>query len=70
MLESEKEFECQNQRCRCHFKVKADIEQGGIMEVPVFHLRCVHNRPNVPPTLDHRNVNPPFSSLLRYELIS
>ena len=36
MLEAEKEFECQNQRCRCRFKVKADIEQGGIMEVPVY----------------------------------
>ena len=36
MLESEKEYECQNNRCRCRFKVKADIEQGGIMELPVF----------------------------------
>lgn len=35
MLEAEKEYECQNPRCRCRFKVKADIEQGGIMEVPV-----------------------------------
>ena len=36
MLEAEKEYECQNPRCRCRFKVKADIEQGGIMEVPVI----------------------------------
>ena len=36
MLEAEKEFECQNNRCRCRFKVKADIEQGGIMELPVL----------------------------------
>lgn len=35
MLEAEKEFECQNQRCRCRFMVHADIEQGGIMEMPV-----------------------------------
>ena len=42
MLEAEKEYECQNPRCRCRFKVKADIEQGGIMEVPVSSIRmCV-----------------------------
>ena len=35
MLEAEKEFECQNNRCRCRFKVKADIEQGVTMELPV-----------------------------------
>ena len=42
MLESEKEYECQNPRCRCRFKVKADIEQGGIMEVPVEFGSSVH----------------------------
>ena len=36
MLEAEKEFECQNQQCRCRFMVHADIEQGGIMEMPVI----------------------------------
>ena len=42
MLESKKEYECQNQRCRCHFTVKADIEQGGIIDVPVHALRLVY----------------------------
>ncbi|KAK8818667.1 hypothetical protein WA538_003977 [Blastocystis sp. DL] len=40
MLEAEKEFECQNNRCRCRFKVKADIEQGGTMELPT---KCPSN---------------------------
>ena len=39
MLEAEKEFECQNNRCRCRFKVKADIEKGGTMELPVV-IHC------------------------------
>ncbi|KAK8801985.1 hypothetical protein WA158_006380 [Blastocystis sp. Blastoise] len=34
LLEAEKEYECNNSRCRCRFKVRADIEQGGLMEVP------------------------------------
>ena len=68
MLESEKEYECQNNRCRCRFKVKADIEQGGIMELPVcIGIILFTCRQNVLRMEPPASVNQPFSSRSRYE---
>lgn len=68
MLESEKEYECQNNRCRCRFKVKADIEQGGIMELPVCIVVILFTyRPNVLRMEHPASVNQPFSNRSRYE---
>ena len=35
MLEAEKTFECSNHKCRYRFTVRSDIEQGGVLEIPV-----------------------------------